>query len=209
MGNEGEFIFKLIFFISKQRNICSRDGSRCPSGITCPILIGCAVKQPSACAMWACVLSPVWLFATLWTGTCQAPLFMELSRHEYWSGLPFPTPGDLPDPRIKSMSLASHALAGGFFTNCTTWEAHIHHIHTNMFMFIKDYKHTIIKELKYETINYLIVTWPLRNKRNLIKSQNLKEYLILSWWVKLTVSPYWLENKQVWVGNGPMAYTMP
>ena len=59
MGNGGEFIFKLIFFISKQRNICSHDGSRCPSGIKCPILIECAVKQPSACAMRACVLSPV------------------------------------------------------------------------------------------------------------------------------------------------------
>ena len=39
------------------------------------------------------------------------------------------------------MSLASHALAGGFFTNCTTWEAHVHHIHTNTF--IKHSKCTI------------------------------------------------------------------
>ena len=70
-------------------------------------------------------------------------------------------------------------------------------------------KHTINKELKYKTKNYVIVTWPLRNKRNLIKSQNLKEYLILSWWKKSTVSPCWFENKQVWVGNGPVAYTMP
>ena len=76
------------------------------------------------------------------------------------------------------MSLASHALAGGFFTPCATWEAHMHHIRTNTF--IKDYTHTIIKELKYKTVNYVIVTWPLRNKRNLIKSQNLKEYLTLN-----------------------------
>ena len=40
---------------------------------------------------------------------------MEFSRQEYWSGLPFPTPGDLPDPGIKTASLASPALAGGFF----------------------------------------------------------------------------------------------
>ena len=40
-----------------------------------------------------------------------------------WNGLPFPTPGDLPDPGIKSVSLASPALAGGFFTISTTWEA--------------------------------------------------------------------------------------
>ena len=44
---------------------------------------------------------------------CQAPLSMKFPRQEYWSGLPFPLPGDLPDPKIKPTSLA---LAGGFFT---------------------------------------------------------------------------------------------
>ena len=39
-----------------------------------------------------------------WTVALQAPLFMEFSRQEYWSGLPFPSPGDLPDPGIESMS---------------------------------------------------------------------------------------------------------
>ena len=46
----------------------------------------------------------------------QAPLSMELSRHEYWSGWPSPTPGDLPDPGIEPASLVSPALAGRFFT---------------------------------------------------------------------------------------------
>ena len=41
---------------------------------------------------------------------------MEFSRQKYWSGWPFPTPGDLPDPGIEPTSLASPALAGGFFT---------------------------------------------------------------------------------------------
>ena len=41
---------------------------------------------------------------------CQAPKSMEFSRQEYWSGLPFPTPGDLPDPEIEPMSLASCVL---------------------------------------------------------------------------------------------------
>ncbi|CAI9164456.1 unnamed protein product [Rangifer tarandus platyrhynchus] len=49
---------------------------------------------------------------------------MGFSRQEYWSGLPFPPPGDLPDPGIKPGSLTSPALAGGFFTTNTTWEAH-------------------------------------------------------------------------------------
>ena len=47
---------------------------------------------------------------------CQAPLSMKFSRQEYWNRLPFPTPGDLPDPGIEPVSPASPALAGGFFT---------------------------------------------------------------------------------------------
>ena len=49
----------------------------------------------------------------LWTIACQAPLFMEFSRQEYWNGLPCPNPGDLPNPGIEP---TSPALAGGFFT---------------------------------------------------------------------------------------------
>ena len=75
--------------------------------------------------MHACVLSHfshVWLSATLWTVACQAPLCMGFSRQEYWSGLPCPPPGDLPDARIKP---TSPALAGGFFTTSAPWEAHL------------------------------------------------------------------------------------
>ena len=57
---------------------------------------------------WKCwSLSRVWLFATPWTVAHQAPLSMKFSRQEYWSGLPFPSPGDPPNPGIK---LASPAL---------------------------------------------------------------------------------------------------
>ena len=52
--------------------------------------------------------------------THQAPLFMGLFLQEYWNRLPFPPPGDLPDPGIKSASPVSPALAGGFFTTGTT-----------------------------------------------------------------------------------------
>ena len=72
------------------------------------------------CKMWkskslyflqvVCVLSHS-PFATLWTVAHQIPLPMKFSRQEYWSGLPFPTSGDLPDLRIKPTSLASPALA--------------------------------------------------------------------------------------------------
>ena len=55
------------------------------------------------------LLSRVRLFATPWTAAHQAPRSMEFSRQEYWSGLPFPSPGDLPDPRISfSPDLALH-----------------------------------------------------------------------------------------------------
>ena len=57
--------------------------------------------------------SCVRLFVTPWTVASQAPLSMELSRQEYWSGLPFPSPGDLPNPGIEP---ASPVCAGGFFT---------------------------------------------------------------------------------------------
>ena len=56
------------------------------------------------------------ILATLGTIAHQAPLSMEFSRQEYWSGLPFPTPGYLPNPRIEPESLASPEVSGGFFT---------------------------------------------------------------------------------------------
>ena len=54
---------------------------------------------------------------------CQAPLSMGFSRQEYWSRLPCPPPGDLPNPGIEPTSLMSPALAGMFFTTSATWEA--------------------------------------------------------------------------------------
>ena len=72
------------------------------------------------------LLHHVQLFVALWTVGHQAPLSMEFSRLEYWSGLPFPTPGDLPDPGIQLASLASSTLAGGFFITSATWEAYIY-----------------------------------------------------------------------------------
>ena len=55
-------------------------------------------------------------FATPWTAARQAPLSVGFPRQEYWSGLPFPPPGDLPDPGIKPESPASPSLSGRFFT---------------------------------------------------------------------------------------------
>ena len=71
------------------------------------------------CMFWLCAVCSVVLdSATLWTVTHQAPLSMGFSRQEYWSGLPFPSPGDIPDKGIEPASLVSlmSELACGFFT---------------------------------------------------------------------------------------------
>ena len=62
------------------------------------------------------LLSCVWLFASPWAVALQAPLSMGFAKQEYWTGLLFPTPGDLPNLGIKPTSPASSALAGKFFT---------------------------------------------------------------------------------------------
>ena len=56
----------------------------------------------TVCQLFSCVQ----FFVTPWTVACRAPLSMEFSRQEYWSGLPFPSPEDLPDPEIEPGSLA-------------------------------------------------------------------------------------------------------
>ena len=60
--------------------------------------------------------------ATSWTVACQAPLYMGFSRQEYWSGLSFPSPGDLPEPGTEPMF---PALAGRLFIICATRETPI------------------------------------------------------------------------------------
>ena len=73
-----------------------------------------------SCKFRQCVhvqlLSRAQLFVTPWTVPYQAPLSMEVSKQEYWSGLPFPSLADLPNPGVKPMSLADSALAGRFLT---------------------------------------------------------------------------------------------
>ena len=65
------------------------------------------------------MLSQVQLFATPWTVAHQAPPSIGFPRQEYWSGFPFPSPGDLPNPEIEPVSSASPILADRFFTTET------------------------------------------------------------------------------------------
>ena len=68
----------------------------------------------SAMVQLLCVQSC--LTVTPWTVACQAPLSMKFSRQEYWSWLPFPTPGDLPNPGIEPAYPTAPAVAGRIFT---------------------------------------------------------------------------------------------
>ena len=100
--------------------------------------------------------SHIELFATPWTVAPQAPLSMGFSRQEYWSGLPCPPPGDLPDIGIEVSSLRSPALAGRFFTTSTPRE----------WMCTKSWHITSIYNGKYRkqpkcSIGHLIVRYPV------------------------------------------------
>ena len=68
-----------------------------------------------------CSRSVVSDFVTPGTVACWAPLSMEFSRQEYWSGLLLLTPGDPSNPGMGPWSLVSPALAAGFFTTCSTY----------------------------------------------------------------------------------------
>ena len=68
------------------------------------------VEENLCVCVYISLFSHVPLFATPWTVACQAPLSMRLPRQEHWSGLPFSSPGDLPDPGIEPRS---HALQAG------------------------------------------------------------------------------------------------
>ena len=70
----------------------------------------CMYKMKSEFSGHACMLSCVWFFATPWTIAHQAPLSMEFSRQGHWSGLPFPSPGDLPDPWIELSYIGRQVL---------------------------------------------------------------------------------------------------
>ena len=94
----------------------------------------CAQQEVEKCPLchiyatpWYCLhaqlLSPVQLFATLWTITCQTLLSMGFFKQQYWNGLSFLPPGDLSDPGIEPVFSVSSALARVFFTTSTAWEA--------------------------------------------------------------------------------------
>ena len=87
----------------------------CHSNLFCPGVPGGGGLVTKSCP----------ILASPWTVACQAPLSMEFSMQEYWSGLPFPIPGDLPNPGIEPTSLVSPALAGRFSTTVLPRKPHL------------------------------------------------------------------------------------
>ena len=88
-----------------------------------PVLCTCVYVCEHACAR---SLDHIQFFATPWTVAHQAPLPMEFSRQDHWSGLSFPPPGDFLDPGIKTASPLSPALASGFFTTESPGKPFLH-----------------------------------------------------------------------------------
>ena len=118
----------------------------------------CKLVQPlwrTVCIYVLSCFSYVQLFATPCTVAGQAPLSMGFSRQEYWSGLQFPSPRDLPDPGIEPASVISPALAGGFFTTSAPWEAW----RTVRRLLKKNLK----MELPYDAATPLLDTYPEKN----------------------------------------------
>ena len=70
------------------------------------------IKDGGGARVYAQLVSRVRLLVTPWTAVCQAPLSMGFSRQECWSGVPLPSPEDLPDLEMESTPLVSPALAG-------------------------------------------------------------------------------------------------
>ena len=113
MESKGEYvqIFLKFLFLSRSLFICCRISQR---------LVLCSLVFKLFFLFWATLplesekvkvksLSHVQLFETSWTVTCKSPPSMGFSRQDYWSGLPFPSPGDLPDPGIEPRPLRLQA----------------------------------------------------------------------------------------------------
>ena len=100
--------FKMICSLMKVLIFCQQSRSKSRFIFFLPLFIA----PPPLCTSIHVLshFSHVWLFATCWTVALQAPLSMGFSRPEYWSGFSFPSPGNLPNPGIRSTFLMSHCI---------------------------------------------------------------------------------------------------
>ena len=124
-----------------------------PCSLLMEMLNDVATLKNSLCVSLYVHRLVVWLFETPWTVACQASLSMGFSRREFWSVLPFPPPGDLPNPGVEPESFTSPALAGRFFMSSGTWDAL-----KNSLAVLKNITHTmIIWPIKYMNTSYISI----------------------------------------------------
>ena len=98
-----------------------------PTSLMSPALTGgFLTTEPPGMCVCAQSFSRVQIFVIPWTVARQAPLSVGFSRQEYWSGVPFPPPRDLPGPGMEPQFLAPSALAGRFFTTGPPGEAFLY-----------------------------------------------------------------------------------
>ena len=117
-----EWLLTLVFLPGKshgQRSLVGYSPRGCKDLDTTKWLHSLFILHECVLSCFSCVR----LFVTPWTIAHQPSLSMGCSRQEYWSGLPCPAPGDLPDPGVTLASLTSPALAGRFFATGAAWEA--------------------------------------------------------------------------------------
>ena len=112
-------LFLSSFVLSKEQCLAHRKHTR----IKITLLHQTSLKSKIPSCYYACMLSCVQLYPTLWIAACQTPLSMGFSGQLYLSRLLCPPPRDLPDPGIEPTSVTSPVLAGRFITTSATWEA--------------------------------------------------------------------------------------
>ena len=108
-----------------------------------------------------CMLSHVWLFTTLWTLACQAPLSIGFSRQEYWSAVSFSRGSS----QLRDQTSISH-IAGRFFTTSTGWEDPLD-LYKNPIVFCEFLKNVIVLHIQWHT-NKCSITSSLGKWKNLI-----------------------------------------
>ena len=118
--------------------------------------------------LWGAVLihSHVRLLVTPWTVAHQAPPSMGFPRQEYWSGLPVPSRGDLPNPGIKPICLASPELAGSFFTTEPPGKLTLHY--SLKFLILPPCKRGILRSSEKQIIIRRIkaIPWPIKSDQS-------------------------------------------
>ena len=163
----------------------------------------CVYTHTHICMCMLSCFSHVQLFATLMDYSLPSSPVHGFSRQEYWSGLPRPPLGDLPDPGIESTSLTSPALASRFFTTRVTWEAVYTHTQTHT-----QHKYTVAYDSVIKKDEILAPMWI--NLENIIHSEISQTNTLYHLHVDLKTKTNELhsktnKNRRTDVGNKPVA----